>query len=116
MADVGGEYDPAAAGMNADELHARGVTADRMQGDPRRQLDRSVVELDPPREVEPHDADDILDLERAGEERMAHVMAGGVMQLGLLQMELRRRKAGKRADMVVMHVSQDNVGDVIAVE
>src|SRR4029077_3557293 len=63
MADVRGKDDPAAARMNADELHPRRVAADRMYADSRSKLDRPVVELDPLGEVEPHDADDVLDLE-----------------------------------------------------
>jgi len=74
------------------------------------------VELDPPGEIEPHDVDDIVHLERAGEERVAHIAAGRVMQLDLLQMKLRRREAVERPDMVVVHVGQDHIGDGIAVE
>ena len=51
---------------------------------PRRELDRAIVELHALREVQPHDADDILDFERAGEMRIAHVAAGRVVQFDLL--------------------------------
>ena len=43
--------------------------------------------------------------------RVAHIAAGRVMQLGLLQMKLRGRKAVKRPGVVVMHVGQDHVFD-----
>ena len=116
MGDVGGEHDPAAPGMDADELHPRRVAADRVQTYARSELDRTVVEPHPPGEIEPHNADDILDLEGASEERVAHVAAGRVMQLDLLQMKLRRREAVECADMVVMHMGQDYVGNRIAIE
>ena len=116
MAHVGGDDDPAAACMHADELHAGRMAADRMNTDPRREFDRPVVELDAAREIEPHDADDILDLERASEERVAHVAAGRVMQFDFLQMKLRFREAVECPDMVVMHVGQDHIVDGVAVE
>ena len=47
MGDVGGEDDPAAASVDADELHTRRVAAHRVQTDARRKLGRPVVELDP---------------------------------------------------------------------
>ena len=74
------------------------------------------MEPDPAGEIQPHDADHVLDLERMGEERMAHVMPGRVVQLGLLQMKLRLGKAVEGADVVVVHVGQDHVGDRVAVE
>ena len=113
---VGGEDDPAAGGVYADELHARGVAADRVQTDAGSELDRSIVEPHPPGEVQPNDADDIFDLEGAGEERVAHVAPGRVVQLDFLQMKLRPWEAVKRPDMVVMHVSEDHIGDAIVVE
>ena len=102
--------------MHAHELHSRRVAADRVQSDPRRQLDGPAVEPDPPGEVQPHEAHHILDLERAGEVRMAHVVPGRVVQLDFLQMELRRRETVEGADMVVMHMGQDHIGDGAAVE
>jgi hypothetical protein len=66
--------------------------------------------------IEPHDPDHVLDLERAGEERVAHVAAGRVVQFHLLQMELRIGEAVKIADMVVVHVCQHDVSDGIAVD
>ena len=38
------------------------------------------------------------------------------MQLELLQMKLCLREAVERADMVVMHMGQDHIGNAIAVE
>jgi len=116
MGNVGGKHDPAAPGMDADELHSGRVAADRVQTYARSELDRTVVEPYPPRKIETHDADDILHLEGAGEERVAHVAAGRVMQLDLLQMKLRRGEAVECADMVVMHMGQDYVGDRMAIE
>src|SRR5438093_1519634 len=102
--------------MDADELHAWGVAADRMQTDAGCELDRSIVEPHAPGEVLPHDPDDILDLKGAGEEWVAHMAPRRVVHLDFLQMKLRRWKAVKRPDMVVMHVSEDHIGDGIAVE
>jgi hypothetical protein len=116
MAHVGGEHDPAAARMDAHELHARCVPADRVQRDARRQFDRTVIEPHAAREIEPDDADDILNLERAGEKRVPHVVPGRVVQFFFLQMKFGPRKAVKGADMVVVQVGQDHVGGRIAVE
>jgi hypothetical protein len=87
-----------------------------VQANARSELDRPITELDPPREIEPHDADNILDLEGAGEERMAHMAAGRVVQFNFLQMKLRRRKPVECSDVVVMHVGQNHVGNTIVVE
>jgi hypothetical protein len=38
------------------------------------------------------------------------------VQLNFLQMKLRRWEAVKRPDMVVMHVSEDHIGDAVVVE
>lgn len=92
------------------------MATDRMQADARTQLRWAVIEFDALRKIEPHDPDHVLDLERAGEERMAHVAAGRVVQFHLLQMKLRIGKAVKITDMVVMHVRQHNVPDGIAVD
>ena len=102
--------------MDKHELHARRMPADRMQGDAWRQLRGAVVEFDALRKIEPHDPDHVLDLERAGEERMAHVASGRVVQFDLLQVELRARKPVKIADMVVVHVRQHDVLDGTAVD
>ena len=92
MRHVGSEHDPAAAGMDADELHAWGVAADRVQTDAGSELDRSVVKAHPPGEVQPHDADDIIDLERAGEERVPIWRPVIVVQLDFLQMTARGKR------------------------
>jgi hypothetical protein len=85
------------------------MPADRMQGDPRRQLRWAIIEFEALCEIEPHDPDHVFDLERTGEKRMAHVAAGRVVQFGLLEVELRTRKPVKIADMVVMHVGEHDV-------
>lgn len=87
-----------------------------MQRDARRELCGAVIELDALRKIEPNDPDHVLDLERAGEERMTHVAAGRVVQFDLLQMKLRIGEAVKIADMVVVHVGQHNVLDGVAVD
>ena len=92
------------------------MAADRVQTDARSELDRTVVEPHPPGKIETHDADDVVHLEGTGEERVAHVAAGRVMQLDLLQMKLRCRKAVECSDMIVMHMGQDHIGDRIAIE
>ena len=100
MRDIGRQHDPAAAGVDAHELHARRMPADRMQCDAWRELCH-VVEFGALRKIEPHHPDHVFDLERTGEKRMAHVAAGRVVQFHLLQVELRARKPVKIADVVV---------------
>ena len=48
--------------------------------------------------------------------RVAHVAAGRVVQLDLLQVELRRRKAVIGADVVVMHMGEDHVLDRVGID
>ena len=76
MRDIGRQHDPAAAGVDAHELHARRI------------LSR-------------YDPDHVFDLERMGEKRMAHVAADRVVQFHLLPVELRVGKPVKIADVVV---------------
>src|SRR5262249_26272375 len=76
----------------------------------------TVIEPDAPRKVEPHNADDVLDLEGVGEERMPHVPTGRVMQFDLLQVELRVRQPVEITDMVVMHVGEHDILDGAAVD
>ena len=47
MRGVGGEHDPAARGLDPHELQPRGVAADMVHGDPRRDLVDAVMELHP---------------------------------------------------------------------
>ncbi len=68
------------------------------------------------RKVQPDDADDILDLERAGEVRIPHIPAGRVVQLDLLQVKLRGRKAVIGPGMVIMHMGEDDVLDRAGVD
>ena len=103
MGNVGGEHDPTASGVDADELHPGRVAADRVQTYARSELDRTVIEPHAPGKIETHDADNIFHLEGTGEERMAHIATGRVVQLNFLQVKLRRREAVEGSDMVVVH-------------
>ena len=76
---------------------------------PGAQLGGAVVELDAAREIQPDDPDHVLDLERVREMRVSHMAAGRVVELRLLQVELRGRKPVIGADVVIMHVGQDHV-------
>src|SRR5215216_2273590 len=92
------------------------MPANRMQRYSRREFRRAVVEHHAMGEVEPYNAHDILDLERVREPRIAHVTAGGVCELRLLQMEGRGRKAVEVADVVVVEMRQDHVLNARAVD
>jgi hypothetical protein len=109
MGHIGSHDDPAAARVHADKLHARRMAADRMQADTRCELDWPVVEPHSSREVQPYEADDILDFESPCEVLVPHVAAGRVVQLGFLQMKLRRREALEGAGVVVVQMGQDNI-------
>jgi len=63
------------------------------------------------RKIEPHDPDHVLDLERPGEEGVAHVTPGRVVQFDLLQMELRIRKPVEIPDVIVMQMREHDVPD-----
>jgi hypothetical protein len=80
-----------------------------MQREARRDLHFARMHLHPALEVEPHHADHVLDVEAVADARIAHVLAGGVGHLALLQVEARVRELVEVADMVVVHVGQDHV-------
>ncbi len=61
-----------------------------MERDAGRQLDHAIIEPHAAGIVQPDQADDILDLEGMGEVAVPHMPPDGKMQIGLLQMELRR--------------------------
>ena len=108
---VRGQHDPAASCVHPHRLQTRGVPGCRMQRQPRRQLDHAVVQFDPSGEIEPHDADHLFGLIAVGEECILHVPTGGEIELALLQVKTRRRKAVKITDMVVVQVRDDHVFD-----
>ena len=63
MRDVRGHHHPAALGMDAHELQAGGMAADHMQRDAGREFLRAEVPGHALREIQPHDAADIVGLE-----------------------------------------------------
>ena len=92
------------------------MAADRVQRHARRKLRVAVVEHHALGIIQPHDAAHVLDLERMGQARIAHVAPGGVGQLALLEMKPRFRKAVEIADMVVMQMGEDDVLDRIRID
>src|SRR3546814_7053815 len=75
MGHVGGDDDPAAAGVDADELQPGRVPARPMHADARGDRRVAGIERHPACIVQPHDAAHVLDLERMGEPRIAPVAA-----------------------------------------
>src|SRR4051812_42811673 len=116
MADVGGEHDPAAAGVDAHELQPRRMTGCRVEGQARREFGVAMIEHDPARIVQPHHPADVLDLEGMRQPLIAHVTPGGISQFALLKMKSRRREAVEIADMVVVQMGEDHILDAIGVD
>ena len=69
----------------------------------------AVVEADAVLEDQPHHADHVVDLVAVIEAAVAHVAAGREAHLGILEMEPRGGEIEERADVVVVHVGDDDV-------
>ena len=113
---VGCQHHPAAACVNTGDLQAVRMAGRGMQHDARRDLDLALVHLDTAFEIEPHHADHVLDVVAVAELRIAHVLAGGIGHLARLQVEARVGKLVEVADVVVVHVSEDDIADVAGID
>ncbi len=106
--DVGSDDHPAAFRVHAHELQSRRMAWCGVQLDSREWIVAPVVQRYALGVVQPHDADHVIDLEGVGELVEAHVPSDRVVQLRLLQMEMRAREAVEVADMVVVQMGQDH--------
>ena len=109
VAGVGGQHDPAARRRDAHALQPGGMSADVMHADARRELGRSAVEVHAVLEDQLHHADHVVDLVAVIEAAMAHVAAGREAHLRVLEVKPCGGEIEERADMVVVHVREDDV-------
>ncbi len=105
---VGRQHDRAAPGLHAHALQALGVAADMMDGDSRHDLVLAVVEGDAAGKDLAHHRDHVVDLERQAQRRVAHAAPGGVGHLAILQVIARAGKQIVVADVIVVHVADDD--------
>jgi hypothetical protein len=90
---------------------------------PRRKVQRksrgkihiTLVEFESTLEVEPHHADDILLLEAVAEIGVAYIASGGEGEFAFLEMKARVWQLVKVADVIVVQVRQDDIGDRVRV-
>jgi hypothetical protein len=75
----------------------------------RRDLFVAVVESEPPLEERLHHADDVVHFHGVRERRMAHEPPGDEIHLPVLDVECRGGKVEERADVIVVHVRDDDV-------
>ncbi len=113
---IRGDHDPAAPGEHAHELEAVAVAADQVQADAGRELLVAVVEVDPAAVELAHHAGHVLDVERHAQAPVAHVAAGSVGHLPVLQVEGRTGKDLEVADVVVVQMGDDHVLDLAGVD
>src|SRR5689334_1835248 len=109
MTDVGGEHDKASARPDADELQTGRMSARRMDGQSGSNLGVPIVEKYPAGIVQPHDAADILDLERMRQPWILHIASGRVGKFALLKVKSRIRESIEIAGMIVMQMRQDHI-------
>ena len=83
---------------------------------PRSELVVAVVERDPAAVHLAHHTGDVLDVERHAQARVAHVAPGRVRHLAVLQVETGAREDLEVADVVVVHVGDDDVVDLRGVD
>ena len=108
MGGIGRQHDLAAPGLHAHALQALGMAADMMDGNPRHDLVLAVVEGDAAGKHLAHHRDYVVDLERQAQRRVAHAAPGGVGHLAILQMIARAGKQIVVADVIVVHVADDD--------
>ena len=85
------------------------MPADVMHAHARRQLGRAVVEVNAILEDQLHHAHHVVDFVAVIEAAVAHVAAGREAHLRILEMEPRGGEIEERADMVVVHMGDDDV-------
>src|SRR5579859_3341989 len=99
MGRVRGENDRPAPRGYAYDLQPHRVPADEVQGNAGEEFHVAVVKTHATRINAPHHSHYVLDLEGSAEAFVAHVAAGGVVHLELLQMERRGREEIEVSDM-----------------
>ena len=85
------------------------MPADTMHADPRREFSRTVMEIHPVLEYQPHHPDDILDLVAVVQARVSHMAPGHVVHLIVLQVKSRLREVVERAHVIIVQVRQDDL-------
>ena len=116
MRGIGRDDDPAAARPNPRDLQARRMTADAVQGQPRHKLGVAIVEdsfvgIDVPQ----HHLN-IFKVERAAKHLVAHVAAGRIGHVAILEMKARARQTVEIAGVIVMQMRDDDVGDLVGID
>src|SRR5713101_8852503 len=87
----------------------------KMQRQPWGKIYIALVQFESALEVEPHHADDILLFEAMAEIRVAHMAPGGEGDFAFLEVEARVRQLVKVADVIVVQMRQNDIGDRIRV-
>ena len=105
---VGGEHDWAASRLDPHALQTLRVAADMVDGDSRRDLVLAVVKGDASVKHFAHHRHHVIDLERQPQRHVAHAAARCICHLAILQVIARPRKQIVVADMIVMHVADDD--------
>ena len=105
---VGGEHDWAASRLDPHALQTLRVAADMVDGDSRRDLVLAVVKGDASVKHFAHHRHHVVDLERQPQRHVAHAAARCICHLAILQVIARPRKQIVVADVIVMHVADDD--------
>src|SRR5262249_15257540 len=108
MGGIRRQHDLAAPGLHAYALQALGVAADMVDGDPWHDLVLTVVEVDAAGKDLAHHRDHVVDLERHAQRRVAHAAPRGIGHLAILQVVARAGKQVVVANVIVMHVADDD--------
>ncbi len=116
MCGVGGEDDPAATRPDAGALQTRGMSADAVHGQARREFVVATMKhrffgVDVANHLE-----DVVEIKGRSKLAMAHGAAGGERHLAILQMEARLGEAIEIAGVVVMEVRDDHVRNAIGID
>src|SRR6266851_9994759 len=116
MARIGGKHDVTALRVHPRDLKAGRMARREMQGKARREFHVAVVHLEAALEVHPHHTDHVFLLEAVTEIPVAHEAAGREGHLALLDMEARMAKLAEVADVVVVQMRDEAVGDRIKID
>src|SRR5262245_23227166 len=108
MGGIRRQHDLAAPGLHAHALQALGVAADMVDGDPRHDLVLAVMEVDAAGKDLAHHRHHVVDLERHAQRRVAHAAPRGIGHLAVLQVVARAGKQVVVANVIVMHVADDD--------
>jgi hypothetical protein len=113
---IRGQHHPAAPRHHPGDLQAAGMPADPVHGDAGRHLALAVMEPGAAGEDPPHHLDHILGLEGAAQVGVAHAASGAERHLPVLQVIMRIRKHVVVSAMVVVHVGDDDVLDLLGLD